>query len=250
MGGRGTTQTGFATAVGTAQAGGDGAVTMTAGGFSVEGYDREAQVLMRQMFGKTISAQEMGEMVGAWSGLKLQVTVKDGRVELSGTHKYLIKEEGFIRTFGKDATGKTYIENESFYLNGGTGRTAPAGFGARVFANQVKAAQSGKVEYIKTYALRNDSTKRLSVGYNVWAKLGYNGKLSNRVKGEWTRLNPMAKYTGAKQPRTIHELMKTAGGRRIWERFGESQTMVFGLGRGSASVRVLKDYFKAKGLKF
>lgn len=245
MGGRGTSTDRGSSKFG----GGSGTATTRsiAGGGGVEGYGTKEQALARKIFGKNVSAKEIATMAGAdaFAGARVLVKMKDGQLQVDVKHKFIStkRDEGMTRRFYTDAKGRLVIYNDQFYL---TKAAQGRGVGLESFSTQVAAAKANKVSHIKTFALRNDSVKRPSIGYKVWADMGYNGILSARVQHQWTKANPFAKLDGVSTPRTVRELYATKGGRALWHRHGESQDMIFDLKRGSQSLKALNAYRKGK----
>ncbi len=223
------------------------ALSSSSGGssFDIEGYDKAEQAFARKLFGKPMSGSDIANLAGAgaFSGAKVEIGLRDGRLQVDISHKYISKSDGMTRTMYRDADGKLTVRNDAFFLSPSA---QGKGLGTKSFSTQVADAQKAKVSYISTFALRNDARSDKSVGYKVWADLGYDGKLSGRVQTAWANLNPLARFDGTKTPRTIRELYATRGGKTIWHTYGESQTMVFSLSRGSKSVKTLNSYLKGK----
>lgn len=222
------------------------AVSTSGGG--VEGYGKNEQALARKIFGKNMSAKEIATLAGAdaFDGARVLVKITDGQLQVDIKHKFIStkKDEGMTRRFYTDKKGRLAIYNDQFYL---TKAAQGKGVGLESFSTQVAAAKANKVQYIKTYALRNDSVTRPSIGFKVWADMGYNGVLSSTFIHQWNKANPFAKLYGVQTPRTIRELYATKGGRALWHKHGETSEMVFDLKRGSISLKALNQYRKGKG---
>lgn len=216
-----------------------------AGGGVVEGFGREEQALARKILGRKATAQEIASLAGAdaFKGATVEVGIRDGKLQIDISHKYISKTDGMTRTLYKD--GKNIvIYNEAFFL---TPSAQGKGLGTESFRTQVQTAKDNKISRIDTFALRNDARADRSVGYRVWADLGYNGNLPASVTRAWEGRNPLAKFSGIKPPRTVRELYNMKNGRALWHEKGESISMTFSLRRGSDSLKALNGYLKGKG---
>ena len=218
------------------------------GGTVVEGYGKEEQALARKLFGKNISSSELVTLAGGspFEGAVVEVGIRDGKLQVDISHKYISKEDGMTRTFFKDKNGRLAIENEAFFL---TPAAQGKGIGRESFKTQVQMAKDKGAKYITTFALRNDARANRAIGHKVWADFGYDGILSPAMVRAWTGRNPLAQFSGIKAPRTIRELYDTRGGRELWHEKGEGGRMVFGLNRGSKSIKAFNKYLKGKGDK-
>jgi GNAT superfamily N-acetyltransferase len=236
MGGRGT-----ATDRGSEKFG-----SATAGGGGVEGYGKEEQALARKLFGKNMSGAELATLAGAdaFKGVRVEIGMRDGKIQVDLFHKNISKKDGMTRTFFKDAKGKLTIENEAFFLN----KSAQGkGIGTDSFRTQVQAAKNAGVKNITTFALRNDARADKAVGHIAWGNLGYNAPLSAAMQRAWVGRNPLAQFSGVKPPRTVRELYDRKGGKALWAEKGEGGRMIFSLKRGSVSLKALNGYLKVKG---
>lgn len=242
MGGRGT-----ATDRGSSKFGGTATATarVGGGGATVEGYGKDEQALARRLFGKNVSGAELVTLAGGapFKGAVVEVGIRNGRLQVDISHKFISKADGMTRTFFKDKNGKLAIENEAFFL---TKSAQGKGIGRESFKAQVQAAKDKGAKYITTFALRNDARKDAAIGHKVWADFGYDAKLSPAIVRAWEGRNPLARFDG-KTPRTIRELYNTRGGRELWHSKGEGGRMVFGLTRGSTSLKAFNKYLKGKG---
>ncbi len=219
-----------------------------AGGSSkkIEGYGKAEQALARKLFGKNMSGAELATLAGAdaFKGVRVEIGIRDGKIQVDLFHKSISKADGMTRTFFKDKKGKLTIENEAFFLN----KSAQGkGLGTESFRTQVQAAKNAGVKNITTFALRNDARENRAVGHIAWANLGYNAPLSAAMQRAWVGRNPLAQFSGVKPPRTVRELYNRKGGKALWAEKGEGGRMIFSLKRGSVSLKALNGYLKGKG---
>lgn len=244
MGGRGlgsdrnSSKFGGGTATATAKAGGGGTV--------VEGYGKEEQALARKLFGKNMSESDIVTMAGGsvFKGAKIEVGIRDGKLQVDIAHKFISKKDGMTRTFFRDKNGKLAIENEAFFL---TKVAQGRGIGRESFKSQVQFAKDRGVKYITTFALRNDARADKAIGHKVWADFGFDAPLSPAMTRAWVGRNPLAQFSGIKPPRTIRELYDRKGGRDLWIEKGEGGRMLFNLTRGSKNLKAFNKYLKGKG---
>src|SRR5690606_28981643 len=152
--------------------------------------------------------------------------------------------DGMTRRFYKDGKDLA-IYNDAFFLNPDA---QGKGLGTKSLSSQVQAAKNAGVKKINTFALRNDARSDKSIGYKVWADLGYDSKLSKTVTDLWKNSNPLEAIRGIAPPKTIRELYERAGGRSFWHRRGETTKMSFSLRRGSKSLKALNGYLQGKGM--
>lgn len=244
MGGRGV-----GTDRGSGKFGGGVSAGTGAGGGGIEGYDKAEQAFARQLFGKNMTGAEIANLAGAgaFKGAGVEIGVRDGRMEVHITHKYIDqKEGGMIISFFKDAKGKRTVEIETMFL---TTTAQGKGIGRNAVRAQVQGAKDNKFSNITLFALRKDGGPKPARGPQAWGALGFNAPLSARVTKAWEGRYPLAKFDGIKTPRNVRELFKLKGGRDIWNQYGESGRMVFSLKRGSDSLKAFNAYLKVKGDK-
>jgi hypothetical protein len=165
------------------------------------------------------------------------------------------------------------IKNELFITSTGI----KSGLGTRVFLQQVKGASQAKFKTIETYAGRNEDM----VGYYVWPKFGYDGKITeqgeelstdnydtdfiSKIKNlrdrkyldklqqvkEWFDKTLGQKIEDHKYSINILDLYacKVNGhfvGQELWKQFGYSIELKFNLKQSSLSMRILNSYLEKK----
>lgn len=190
---------------------------------------------LKSVFGKdsTITTNDIPSAVGAPDGAK--VVMDAGQFE-DHVAVQVQSKDGWVanRKFVMGSDGKPYIENESFYL---PKKLQGQGIGTQVFARQVENASAMGVDNIRTVAARGEDTN----GYYTWARLGYDGEISDGIRAK----APEA-FAGAKR---VSDLMRTKEGRDAWKEHGDTMSMKFDLNENSQSRRVLAAYLKEKGMK-
>ena len=137
------------------------------------------------------------------------------------------------------------ISNHQFVVPEGR----PKGLGIRVFAQQVKSASNLEFKQIKTSAAKGDKY----VGYYIWPKMGYNGKIDlpyNTPKAitEWLKKNSKT-YDGEKVDILDLYACKVGdsfAGQDFWYIYGNTVSLNFDLTPGSLSMRILNEYLKKK----
>lgn len=235
MGGRGFSSDRNSARFGSSASGGD---------FKVEGYGKAEKTLARKLFGKNVSGDQIAVMTGATPFMKggtVEIGIRDGQLQVDISHRAISKKDGMTRRIYRDNKGRLVIYNDAFYLNKSY---QGKGIGTQSFASQAKAAQKEKVSHIRTFALRNDSKTDPSIGYRVWANLGYDGVLPVSVVNIIRGRNPLA--LPHQIPQTVQELYSKRGGKALWKEKGGSINMVFSLSQGSKSMKVLDAYLRGK----
>jgi hypothetical protein len=112
------------------------------------------------------------------------------------------------------------------------------GQGAKIFSNQVKAAQKAGFDKINVSAAgsKNDRTYN---GYYTWARLGY------RPNNSMQEVASIFRDTGRNYG-TWENMMKSKQGVADWKEHGSSWRGSFDLKKGSYSDKALKEYLKSK----
>lgn len=190
------------------------------------------------LFGRSLADHEYGSLVGAPPGSRVQVefihptgTLPHARITTSHPH---YNEQ--IRTVMVDERDQVFVSNDSFFLKS----DAPAGLATTILHRQVQATSRLGIQYIDTYAAGNYRTLREGFlnGYYTWARLGYDGAISDDIRDRLPR-----QYRSARQ---ISELMAMPGGVDAWKQHGSASSMRFDVTPGSASRRRLETYIMMK----
>ncbi len=213
------------------------------GSFTVSGYGKTEQAYMRRLFGHAITAKELGNMVGAMDGAKLNVSLDKSsdlpfRVEIKHPMISTKANEGMIRYFRQEGKNAV-IYNGSFYLDKSV---APKGTGSRVFANQAYHARAQGVAYIRTFAMGGTNTAEN--GAYTWVRLGYNAPLPQRVQAKL-----LTQFGKSYRSATTFNQLMSKGGKDWWKANATPQDLIFDLGRGSTSFRILNSYMRNSGIK-
>lgn len=128
--------------------------------------------------------------------------------------------------FRKDKT----IDIEYMFI-GDSGK----GLGTKVLRNLIDKAKNG-YKSITLHAKGNAGG--VLNGYYTWARLGFDGNLSEKMKEK-------ARESGLVANR-VSDLMQSEVGRKWWKENGEEMDMAFNLADGSLSRRMLDEYVKGK----
>ncbi len=158
-------------------------------------------------------------MDGFGYAINMHIWGKDGAYSMTRTLKKRM-----------DGSDTVFMEND-FFKTHDNGK----GLGAKLFADQVDRCREAGIERIETVAARGSGEY---VGYKVWPKLGYDGKLSDSALSELPKQFQSAK--------TIQELYRMPGGVDAWDKFGQSIHLMFDLRDGSQSMERLNKYLAAK----
>ena len=158
-------------------------------------------------------------MDGFGHAINIHIWGKDGAYSMTRTLKKRL-----------DGSDTVFMENDFFKTIDNR-----KGLGAKLFADQVDRCREAGIERIETVAARGSGEY---VGYKVWPKLGYDGKLSDSALSELPQEFRTAK--------TIQELYRMPGGVDAWDKFGQSIHLTFDLRDGSQSMDRLNKYKAAK----
>ncbi len=151
-------------------------------------------------------------------------------VEYKGPHVQYME-----RKFLSDNQSKLIIYNEILRLR----EDAPQGLGTKLLAHQVSQALKHNVSKIKCEAAGcKDSAW---VGYKVWPKLGFDGKIPIYVEH-----NLPPEY---QDYRKISDFYRTSEGVSWWEEHGEDFDAEFDMAEGSHSIHILEGYIAKKAEK-
>lgn len=218
------------------------------------------QKATRALFGRDVTPHELAGLVGVQSDAYVHVHAIDkalifdvvgrgynAKSPLSGTQNGLSKLQGeYMATRGLRRTsgGKLELRNYGFGVHPGQ---QGQGIGARVFADQVRAAQQAGISRIVTEAARMEGGQNPLNGYYTWARLGYNVSFSKAPP----ELRAQVAGQFGKSVRTLQDLMAKPGGPAWWKQHGQAFTGTFDLKPGSKSLRALDAYLRqstGKGL--
>lgn len=184
--------------------------------------------------------REIEKVMGKGKGLKdaLELTAAEGK----GSVYFEAVPGGGVGIFmdtddysmGRQYLPRGVVRNDGLIINT---EAQNKGLGTRLFVNQVESASAAGFKKMTTEASRSESREPL-VGYNVWPKMGYDGKIPREVSGI---LPPELA-----RARKVSDLMKTEAGRAWWKEHGQSTEMEFDLRPDSRSRKVLTEYLNRK----
>ena len=171
-------------------------------------------------------------------GNQMRVIISGGsimHVKVSHPHIQDMYREIFVKN------GKPVIHNMSLCLED----DAPKGLGTKLIANQILQCRKHGISKIECFAAdpthESNNPKHPYVGYKVWPKMGYDGKIPRYVKN---RLPP--EY---KDYQKVSDFYQTPDGVSWWEENGRGFNAELDLTEGSHSRRVLEAYISKKAEK-
>ncbi len=203
-------------------------------------YDKPAQALARKVFGRDVTPDDLGRMIGMHRpGADVEVTA-DKNDQLMVVVKH--PEFRARRRFFRDKAGELVCQNT--YIRA----TKPGGgLGTEIFNDQIKALADAGVSKIIARAERGtdpDTGKEYN-GYYTWPRLGYDGPIPSDYYSSFGGLfgGMPAKFQKAK---TFSELFEMEGGPEWWQAKGKTVELEFEVKEGSKSRKRLDMYVAAK----
>lgn len=207
--------------------------------------------VLRKMFGRDLTRDELGSLVGAPEGAYVRLTT-DGKKEIvlnlhgpaydpfntrTSTYDYFADRTLTLR-------GKSLVmHNDLFLIDKSLQGT---GLGTSIFADEAHSLSDLGVSKIETTGARSAPPRGMN-GYYTWPRLGYTGKLEQDItdalkdaaaKGDVPAA--WAKYT------RVEQLMKTPEGAAWWKANGEQIDLSFSLKPGSKNLQLLDAYTQAR----
>ena len=202
---------------------------------------QEAQIVeaATRIFGRPTSIEDVSRLSGAPDGATVEVLLLPGRIPKLDIHVDHPLYAGTSKRTIKGSTKGPIIHNDVLKLQ----KDAPKGFGTRILAAQVRAAQALGVVTIETVAGGTPAGAKQGRmnGYYTWARLGYSGRLT-------PELTAAAREADIALPKraTIHDLFATDEGREWWRKHGDEMYMEFDPAPGSRSMSRLNDNLDEK----
>lgn len=188
--------------------------------------------------GKGVTVEQVARMAGALPGATVRMTTTTGgAVQMVIDHPRYTASR-VLQFEGRENMPVMY--NVEIVSKGGGG----GGVGIDVFGQQVQELSAAGVGKIKTNAARDDS--KPYVGYKIWPKFGYDGKIPEALTGGsfFGLVGGLPKaLRGAK---TVQDLYRLPGGQQWWEKHGTSFDGTFDLSAGSRSRGVFERYAAKK----
>src|SRR5579859_6649523 len=226
-----------------------------------DGVTRE---ILYQHFGRDLSNEEIGALVGAPEGSYIRLGVSGDRDIYSEDYfkefpdfnpeglsinfyppdypgwkdPETIKLETLAyygeRTVYKTEFGLLYIHNDTLVIRDDL---QGSGLGSAIFADEVQHASDLGVDEIHTYAAGRYGDPDWN-GYYTWPRLGYDAKITDLYTGELPKEFASSTY--------LSDLMATREGREWWKLHGVGGNMLFDLDPESDSRRVLATYMSER----
>ena len=169
----------------------------------------------------------------------------------------------YIKAFSRTISSDKTIRNSHLILS----KDAPKGLGARILYSQALAAEEMEMDQISCSAAKGDGY----VGYYVWARLGYDSAIRDRLSylgtgPPWDRGDPektykelirdgyFPEYITEETPMSevkLSDLIMTKKGRDLWLNKGDTWFATFSTksnddGSPSRSMQVLSSYIRGK----
>jgi ADP-ribosyltransferase exoenzyme len=182
--------------------------------------------------GVRLTENDLADMVAAADGSTVSFTPKYGAITIHVAHPYYSQ----YRTLKKGDDGKPIIEQVSFFAD----EDSPKGIGTQIFATQVYNSKKAGIDRLEVSAGKSDPNPDFTNGMNgyyTWARFGYETELKD---------NLFEKLPDNLKTRSLNELMQKDGGAEWWKDNGGSFNGVFSLDDSSTSMKILRNYVKAK----
>ena len=158
--------------------------------------------------------------------------------------EYRSKDITFHVTDGYKSQSKLYKDNDGefvIYNRYMEVRKKGQGLGTEVLQRQVEAASRMGVSKLKGVAVRREGTTGVPlVGYYVWPRLGYDGKLTDLHK------KALPKELSEYDPEMVSDLMMSKKGRDWWRANGSTFNVEFDLSKNSWGRKTLERLIRKK----
>lgn len=180
-------------------------------------------------FGRKLSNSELATLAGAPDGARVDISANPGS-------KYITVAWSKGMAHAHRTLGPNHITNGSLYIDQAS---QGSGLALRSLSRQVAFARKVGVKALRTHAAGSPGSH--VVGYKVWPKFGYDGRVPSSVR---------AKLPGKlKSARLVSDLYKTKAGREAWEKHGTEVDLKLSLRTGSKGLRRFEAYKDSKGVK-
>jgi GNAT superfamily N-acetyltransferase len=158
--------------------------------------------------------------------------------------EYRSKDITFHVTDGYKSQSKLYKDNDGdfvIYNRYMEVKKRGQGLGTEVLQRQVEAASRMGVSKLKGVAVRREGTTGVPlVGYYVWPRLGYDGKLTDLHK------KALPKELSEYDPEMVSDLMMSKKGRDWWRANGSTFNVEFDLSKNSWGRKTLERLIRKK----
>lgn len=207
---------------------------------TVEWSDDVTETHFHEFFGQKITDNQLADLVGAPPKALISID------EIAGGFSIDVSARRFssMREIYTNDLGQKVCKNVGIAIDE---KSPFKGQGAYLFAKQVEALKALGFSYIECNAVGgyyNDKFDRPSGdnGYYTWPRLGYNGKIPDRI---WNIIPfEMKKALGSR--RDVLALMALPGGKEWWKRNGGIFEAVFDLDDDSLSMEVHRAYMEER----
>ena len=183
---------------------------------------------LQRVFGRQLSSDEVGDMIGAPDGSRITVTSGGGSTFFEVKHPHVKKMKSKINTIN----GILMLYNDSIVLN----KKAPPGSGTQIINRQVEAARQLGIKNIGLFAAGSKKSTTYN-GYYTWTRLGFDG---NTPTSMVSRIPAEIKST--MRDNTMLELYRTQAGRDWWRANGSGVRVGFDTSPNSKSSQALDAY--------
>ena len=183
---------------------------------------------LQTFLGRNISANEIGDMIGAPDGSIIDIESGSSAVWITAKHPSV---SDMKRTLMRE-DGNLVMINNILVLND----TAPKGMGTAIVTRQVEAARQLGISKIEMFATGNAQSREFN-GYYTWPRLGFNAEIPT---GTISRIPSEIK--GTMRDNTMLELYRTQAGRDWWRENGSNSRLAFDTSPNSKSSQALDAY--------
>jgi hypothetical protein len=196
--------------------------------------------LSKELFGYSFDAKDYTDVIAAPPGAIVVVQIE------SDSTLYFTVEHPLFEVLEAKIHRTDLMELEAFNGVIRVAPDAPKGTGTERLRNGVNAYTRYGLERISALAAGDASTRTDErgegwVGYMVWGKMGFNGKLTDEIRAKLP-----AKLAKAGN---LQQLIALPGGKKWWEKNGENLAVTFDLAKDSDSRRQFNSYLAKKGLE-
>jgi hypothetical protein len=209
-----------------------------ANGTTLEAYEvAKVNELSKELFGYTFDAKDYIDVVAAPTGATVVVQIE------SDSTLYFTIEHPLFEVLEAKIHRTDLMELEAFNGVIRVAPDAPKGTGTDRLRNAVNAYTRYGLTRISALAAGDASTRTDErgegwVGYMVWGKMGFNGKLTDEIRAKLPE--DMA------DAQDLQQLWAKPGGFKWWQANGESIDLEFDLQRGSDSRLTFAKYLRER----
>ena len=177
---------------------------------------------------KKLSADEVGDMIGAPDGSTITVTAEAGTIYMEVKHPNVTD---MLRELSR-IDGKLVLYNDSLMLK----PDAPKGMGTAIVTRQVEAARTMGIGKIDLFAGGFLGWENMN-GYYTWPRVGFDAPIPSEKAS-----NIPIKIKQKMKSETMLELYRTQAGRDWWLANGGGVSLSFDTDPNSKSSQTLDSY--------